>query len=136
TELNDLDKGLIDASIQDLIDHICQRYCQAKFNKGIYPTLPLAVYTQKQETCQEFAQDAKVPISKELMVTTGTKHALQCGGLMQAWHEWRHLPAVQHTWLNWKNHRTATAFNEEHNISHLTGSTFMIQANAAVDDAL
>ena len=58
-----------------------------KFNKGIDPTLPLVVYIQKQETCQEYAQDAKVPISEELMVTTGTKHALQCGGLIQAWCE-------------------------------------------------
>ena len=79
----------------------------AKFNEGIDPTLPLAGYTRKQETCQEFAQDANVPISEELMVTTGTKHALQCGSLTQAWCEWRHLPAGQHTWLNWKSHWTA-----------------------------
>ena len=93
-KLDDSDKGLKDVSIQDLIDHICQCYFQiaqddisanmAKFNKGINPTLPLAVYAQKQETCQEFIQDANIPISKELMVTTGTKHALQCGGLAQA----------------------------------------------------
>ncbi|KAL7482238.1 hypothetical protein ACHAW6_007917 [Cyclotella cf. meneghiniana] len=68
----------------------------AKFNKGINPMLLLAVYTQKQETCQEFNQDAKVPISEQSMVTTGTKHALQCRGLMQAWCEWKQLPAIQH----------------------------------------
>ncbi|KAL7475964.1 hypothetical protein ACHAW6_001854 [Cyclotella cf. meneghiniana] len=106
----------------------------AKFNKGINPTLLLAVYNQKQETLQEFAQDAKVPISKQLMVTTGTKHALQCRGFMQALHEWRWLLAIQHTWLNWKNHCTA-AFNKYQDISHLTGSTLMTQANAVVDDA-
>ncbi|KAL7474229.1 hypothetical protein ACHAW6_000215 [Cyclotella cf. meneghiniana] len=105
----------------------------AKFSEGIDPTLPLAVYTCKQETCQEFAQDANVPISEELMVTTGTKHALQCGGLTQAWREWRHLPAGQHTWLDWKSHWTA-AFNEQHDISRLTGGTIMSQANTAVDD--
>ncbi|KAL7478868.1 hypothetical protein ACHAW6_004618 [Cyclotella cf. meneghiniana] len=105
----------------------------SKFYEGIDPTLLLAVYTRKQETCQEFAQDAKVPISKNLMVTTGTKHALQCGGLMQAWHKWRRLPAMQHTWLNCKNHWKA-AFNEQHDISRLTGGMLLHQANAAVDD--
>lgn len=142
-ELDDPDEGLNDVSIRDLIDHIRQRYCHIaqddidanmdKFNEGIDPTLPLAVYTRKQETCQEFAQDANVPISEETMVTTGTKHALQCGGLTQAWREWRRLPADQHTWLNWKSHWTA-AFNEQRDISRLTGGTIMSQANAAVDD--
>ncbi|KAL7475894.1 hypothetical protein ACHAW6_001789, partial [Cyclotella cf. meneghiniana] len=51
-------------------------------------------YTRKREIWQEFAQDEKVPISKKLIVTTGTKHALQCGGLTQAWCTWRCLPAV------------------------------------------
>ena len=54
----------------------------AKLNEGINPTLTLTVYIQKQKTSQEFAQDAKVPIFEELMVTIGTKHTLQCGGLM------------------------------------------------------
>ncbi|KAL7479399.1 hypothetical protein ACHAW6_005131 [Cyclotella cf. meneghiniana] len=106
----------------------------AKFNEGIDPTLPRTVYIQKQETCQEFAQDANVPISEELMVTTGTKHALQCSGLTQAWCTWKHLPANQHTWLNWKHHWTA-AFNKQQDISRLTGGTVMSQANAAVEDA-
>ena len=143
-ELDDPDEGLNDVSIHDLIDHIRQRYCQiaqddmdanmSKFNEGIDPTLLLAVYTRKQETCQAFAQDAKVSISEELMVTTGTKHALQCGGLTQAWREWRRLPAVQHNWLHWKTHWT-TVFNEQRDISRLTGGMFLHQANAAVDDA-
>ncbi|KAL7479567.1 hypothetical protein ACHAW6_005292 [Cyclotella cf. meneghiniana] len=89
---------------------------------------------QKQETCQEFSQDANVPISKELMVTTGIKHALQCGGLTQAWCKWRCLMAVQHTRLNWKHHWTA-AFNKQREISCLTGGTVMSQADAVVDDA-
>ncbi|KAL7474109.1 hypothetical protein ACHAW6_000102, partial [Cyclotella cf. meneghiniana] len=88
---------------------------------------------KKQETCQEFAQDANVPISEELMVTKGTKHALQCGGHTQAWREWRRLPAIQHTWLNWKAHWTA-AFNKQRDISQLTGGTVMLHANAAMDD--
>ncbi|KAL7474049.1 hypothetical protein ACHAW6_000047 [Cyclotella cf. meneghiniana] len=67
------------------------------------------------------------------MVTTGTKHALQCSGLAQAWRKWRHLPAGQHTWLNWKSHWTA-AFNKQRDISRLTGRTIMSEANAAVDD--
>ena len=105
-----------------------------KFIKGINPMLPLAAYTQKQESCQQFVQYAKMPISKELMVSTGTKHALQCQGLTQALHEWRSLLALQHTWLNWENYWTA-GFNEQRNISCLTGGTLMTQANAAVDNA-
>ncbi|KAL7474054.1 hypothetical protein ACHAW6_000052 [Cyclotella cf. meneghiniana] len=68
------------------------------------------------------------------MVTTGTRHAQQCGCLMQAWHEWRHLTAIQHMWHNWKHHWTAT-FNKQQDISCLTGGTVMSQLNAAVDDA-
>jgi hypothetical protein len=47
-----------------------------EFNTGIDPGLPLAVYTRKQEKYQVFAADAGVPISDELMVTTGSKHSL------------------------------------------------------------
>ncbi|KAL7480758.1 hypothetical protein ACHAW6_006418 [Cyclotella cf. meneghiniana] len=54
--------------------------------------------------------------------------------MLQAWCERRRLPAIQHTWLNWKNHWTA-AFNEQQDISCLTGGTVMSQANATVDDA-
>ncbi|KAL7479837.1 hypothetical protein ACHAW6_005556 [Cyclotella cf. meneghiniana] len=36
------------------------------------------------------------------MVTTRTKHVLQCGGLRQAWHQWKRLPAIQHTLLTVK----------------------------------
>ncbi|KAL7482666.1 hypothetical protein ACHAW6_012249 [Cyclotella cf. meneghiniana] len=65
--------------------------------------------------------------------SVGTKHALQCGGLTQAWHEWQRLPAVQHNWLNWKNYWMA-ALNEQHDISHLIGGMILHQANAVVDD--
>ena len=36
-------------------------------------------------------------------------------------------------WLNWKSHWTAV-FNEQRDISCLTGGTIMSQANTAVDD--
>ncbi|KAL7481870.1 hypothetical protein ACHAW6_007550 [Cyclotella cf. meneghiniana] len=83
---------------------------------------------QKQETCQEFAQDANVPISEELRVTTGTKHALQCGGFTQT-----SCGCPTH-WLKWKNHWTA-AFNEQRDILCLTSGTVMSHANAPVDNA-
>jgi hypothetical protein len=59
----------------------------AEFVTGIKPSLPLAVYTRKQEKCQTFAQDAGVPISEATMVTTGTKAALNCGGMELTWRE-------------------------------------------------
>ena len=109
-EVDNPNKGLNDIKIRILTDHICHWYCQIAqddidanmvcFNEGIDPTLPLAVYTQKQGTCQEFANDAGVPISKQMMVTTSTKHALQCGGLTQARREWRRTLFANHTWLN------------------------------------
>ncbi|KAL7479535.1 hypothetical protein ACHAW6_005261 [Cyclotella cf. meneghiniana] len=61
------------------------------FMKGINPSLPLSVYT-KQENCQDFATDAKVAISEETMVTTGTKHAIQCGDFTDIWKEWTRRP--------------------------------------------
>lgn len=144
-ELDDPDEGLNDVNIRDLIDHIRDRYCAISqdeidknliaFGTGIDPSLPLAVYTRKQETCQEFAQDANVPISEETMVTTGTKHALQCGGLTQAWREWRRTAAADQTWPNWKAHWTA-AFNEQRDITKLTGTDFQGHANSATEDEL
>ena len=88
-ELNDPDEGLNDVLVRDLIDHIRDRYCQIDqsnidknmetFQQGIDPTQLLSVYIRKQENCQDFVNNARVPISKQTMVTTGTKHALQCG---------------------------------------------------------
>jgi hypothetical protein len=57
----------------------------AKFFTGIKPSLPLAVYSHKQEKCQTFAQDAGVPISEATMVTTGMMAALNCGGVELTW---------------------------------------------------
>ena len=88
-ELDDPVEGLNAVEIQDLLDHIKDRYCHIdqtdldrnldRFNQGIDPSVPLIVYIRKQEDCQEFANDGQVQISEETMVTTGTKHALQCG---------------------------------------------------------
>jgi hypothetical protein len=73
---------------------------------GIDPNYPLAVYTCKQERCQAFVQDAGVPISKEMMVTTRTKNALNCRNMTLAWQESRRHPLPDHTWNNWKIHCT------------------------------
>jgi hypothetical protein len=78
-------------SLRDLVTHICSINATisqpnvdnntGEFAAGIKPSLPVAVYTHKQEKCQTFAQDAGVPISEATMVTTGTKAALNCGGM-------------------------------------------------------
>eukprot|EP00804_Cyclotella_cryptica_P002149 CCRYP_006556-RA/>CCRYP_006556-RA protein AED:0.45 eAED:0.45 QI:0/-1/0/1/-1/0/1/0/118 len=91
--------------------------------KGIDPSLPLSVYTHKQEHCQDFAADVRVPISKATMVKNGDKHSIQCGNFTDAWKEWnRHLNAEK-TWPNWKTHRTR-GFHKNHDIRCLTGGMF------------
>jgi hypothetical protein len=57
----------------------------ARFNEGIGPTVPLVLYTQKHETCQELTHDSNIPISEETKETTGNKNAFQCGGFMDVW---------------------------------------------------
>jgi hypothetical protein len=78
-----------------------------------------------------FAQDAGVPISNKMMVTTGTKHALNCGNMMLAWQEWKRCPLLDHTWNNWNDHWTA-AFAEMRIINRMTSgdSAFANQAAA------
>lgn len=142
-ELDDPDEGLNDVEVRDLIDHIRDRFCQIDqsdidknmdtFNEGIDPSLPLSVYIRKQENCQDFANDARVPISEETMVTTGTKHALQCGDFTEAWKTWNRRAAIDKTWPNWKTHWTQ-AFNENRAIQRLTGGSF--RANATIEDEL
>jgi hypothetical protein len=138
-ELDDPTKGLNTISLCDLVTHICSTYAtisqlnvdnnMAKFVTGIEPSLPLAVYTRKQEKCQMFAQDTGIPISEATMVTTGTKAALNCGGMELAWREWKCCPLVDHMWNNWKLYWTA-AFAETRNINHMimNNSAFASQA--------
>ncbi len=102
----------------------------AEFITGTKPSLPLAVYTHKQEKCQMFAQDAGVPISEATMVTTGTKATLNCGGMELAWGKWNHCPLVNHKWNNWKLHWTA-AFAETHNINQLIANNSAVANQAA-----
>ena len=141
--LDDPTEGLNGVSIQQLIAHVRYNYAHisqpeidanmADFHQGIDAALPLAVYTRKQERCQTFALDARVPISEATMVTTGTKAALQCGGMTLAWREWQRRPSNDHTWNNWVSHWTA-AFTEARDISRLTSSDTTFGANAAVTD--
>jgi hypothetical protein len=108
----------------------------AKFITGIKPSLPLAVYTHKQEKCQTFAQDASIPISEATMVITGTKATLNCGGMELAWREWKRCPLVNHMWNNWKLHWTA-AFAETRNINQMIAhdSAFANQATTKAEQA-
>jgi hypothetical protein len=144
-EIDDPTKGLNAISLCDLVTHICSTYATisqpnvdnnlAEFVTGIKPSLPLAVYTRKQEKCQAFAQDACIPISKATIVTTGTKAALNCGGMEFAWHKWNCCPLVDHTWNNWKLHWTS-AFAETRNISHMiTNNSAFVNQNQAATEA-
>ncbi len=65
------------------------------------------------------------------MVTTKTKHALNCGNMTLAWQEWKCHPLPDNTWNNWKIHWTA-AFAEMRDINCMTSgnSAFANQAAA------
>eukprot|EP00804_Cyclotella_cryptica_P023052 CCRYP_000317-RA/>CCRYP_000317-RA protein AED:0.29 eAED:-0.50 QI:0/-1/0/1/-1/0/1/0/351 len=138
-ELDNLVEGLNSVEIQDIVDHIKDRYCHIdqadldknleRFNQGIDPSVPLIVYIRKQEDFQEFANDGNVNISKATMVTTGTKHAIQCGAFTDAWKEWNRIPCANQTWLAWKTHWTR-AFKEQKTIQRLTGGEF--SANSSI----
>ena len=144
-ELDDPDEGLSAIEIRDLYDHVMDRFANisqneidenlARFNEGIDPTRTLAVYTRKQELCQEIAADADVPITEATMVTTGTKHAVATGGLDQEWKAWISTPAANRTWPNWKTHWTA-AFTAKRELIRLTGTSFNGMANQALEDEM
>jgi hypothetical protein len=107
-----------------------------KFYTGIEASLPFAIHTRKQEKCQTFAQDASVPISEATMVTTGTKAALNCGGVELVWHEWKRRTLVDQTWNNWKLH-WAAAFSKTRDIHWMTANNgaFANQVTAKAEQA-
>jgi hypothetical protein len=140
--LDDPTEGLNGVDLRTLVQHILTTYAQisqpdlddnmTEFNIGIDSGLPLAIYTRKQEKCQIFAADAGVPISDELMVTTGSKHALSSGNMTLNWREWKRRPAIEHTWATWKLHWTA-AFAEMRDISRMTTGDTTFGANQAAE---
>jgi hypothetical protein len=70
------------------------------------------------------------------MVTTGTKAALNCGGMELAWCEWKRRPVVDQTWNNWKKYWTA-AFTKSRDIHRMTtpDGVFVNQATANAEQA-
>eukprot|EP00804_Cyclotella_cryptica_P013267 CCRYP_007042-RA/>CCRYP_007042-RA protein AED:0.32 eAED:0.32 QI:0/0/0/1/0/0.33/3/0/993 len=145
-EFDDPVEGLNSVEIQDIVNHIKDRYYHIdqadldknleRFNQGIDPSAPLIVYIRKQEDCQELANDDNVNISEATMVTTGMKHAIQCGAFTDDWKEWNHIPCANQTWLAWKTHWTR-AFEEQKTIQRLTGGEFSANLSIqATDDEL
>ena len=143
-ELDDPDEGLTNVDIRSLYDHIMDRFATisqeeidtnlATFHRGMDPSVTLAIYTRKQEQCQEIAADAGVPITEATMVTTGTKHAVATGGLDQEWKFWI-TPAQAKTWPNWKTYWTA-AFKGKRELLKLTGTAYNNMANSAHENEM
>lgn len=144
-ELDDPDEGLDDVEIGDLYTHIMDRFATIsqteidanlkEFNEGIDPSRTLAVYTRKQELCQEVASDAHVEITEASMVTTATKHAVAAGGMDEAWKAWMRTPMANRTWAAWKTHWTS-AFQEKRELIKLTGTAFNGMANQAEENQM
>jgi hypothetical protein len=140
--LDDPTEGLNAVSLRELVTHVRTTYAtisqpeiddnMAEFHTAINATLPLAIYTRKQEKYQTFALDAGVPISEATMVTTGTKAALNCGGMELAWRKWKRRPVADQTWNNWKVHWTA-AFTESRDIHRMTTPDGAFANQAATD---
>jgi hypothetical protein len=140
TVLDNPTKGLNAVVLCTLVMHILNTYAQisqpdlddnmTNFYSGINLGLPLAIYTRKQEKCQVFTANAGVFISKETMITTGTKHALACSNMTLAWRKRKLFPPINHTWPNWKAHWTA-AFTEMCDINHMTAGNTGFGANQA-----
>jgi hypothetical protein len=141
--LNDPTEGLNAVTLQQLTTHIRTTYMQisqpdldnnnTNSNQGINPNLPLTIYMRKQEKCQSFAQDAGVPISKEMMVMTGTKHALNFRNMTLAWQEWKHCSLLDHMWNKWKDHWMA-AFAGMRNINRMTFGYLALTNQAAAQE--
>ncbi len=110
TILDNPTEGLNGINLRSLLMHILTTYTQIRqpdlddnitdFHSGIDLGRPLAVYTRIQEKCQVFAANARVPISNETMITTGTKCALACDNMTLAWCKWKSCPLLNHTWPN------------------------------------
>ena len=144
--LNDPTEGLNAVTLHELVTHIHTTYATISkpdiddnivgFHTGIDSHLPLAVYTCNQEKCQTFAFDAGIPISESTMVLTGTKAAINCGGMELAWREWKLRPLVDQTWNNWKAHWTA-AFAESRDITRtaMGDQSFANQAATEAEQA-
>jgi hypothetical protein len=141
--LDDPTEGLSAVTLRQLVTHIRTTYVQisqpdlndnvTNFNQGIDPKLPLAIYMHKQKKCQTFVQDAGMPISKEMMVTTKPKHALNCGNMRLEWQEWKRHPLLEHTWNNWKDH-WMTAFAEMCDINRMTSGNWAFANQAAAQE--
>ena len=96
-ELNNPTEGLAGVTIQQFSDYIKINYGKATkekidnnlvtFNQGINASQPLAIYTRKQEICQEIAEDAKILISATTMVSTSVKHTVATGSMDTTWRE-------------------------------------------------
>jgi hypothetical protein len=140
--LDDPTKGLNAITLRDLVTHIRTTYAtilqldvndnMTKFHTGIDPHLPLAIDTCKQEKCQTFAHNTSIPISKAMMVSTGTKAAITCGGMELAWREWKCQPLIDQTWNNWTTHWTA-AFAETRDINRMTDGNRAFAHQAATE---
>jgi hypothetical protein len=66
------------------------------------------------------------------MVSTGTKAAINCGGIELAWREWKRRPLVDQTWNTWKTHWTA-AFVESRDITRMTAGERAFANQAATN---
>ena len=141
-ELNNPDKGrnavnihMLYEQVMDLFANISQIKIDAnitRFNKGIDPTLTLAVYMHKQELCQETESDSGVSISRETVVPTVTNHAVATGGMEVLWRKFMRTIVLNRSWNAWKAHWNQV-FQQKRKLHKLAGMPFDGMANSATE---
>ena len=144
-KLNYPTEGLAGVTIRQFLDYIKLNYVKATqeyiyknlviFNQGIDASNPLAVYTRKQEICQEIAEDSNIPISATTIVSTDVKHAVATGGMETTWREWKIIevdPAQASDWSAWKEH-WKSRFQTKCKLVALIGISYNGTANQAAE---
>jgi hypothetical protein len=123
-------KGLNVVTLRQLVTHIPSAL-HTRRSANLTSTTMSQISTKESILTFHLPSTHATPISKKMMVTTGTKHALNCGIMTLAWQEWKHCPLLDHTWNNWKDH-WMTAFAEMRDINRMTSgdSAFANQAAA------
>ena len=86
------------------------------------PSKLLADYAKKQECSQAFAANAVNPISMVDMVQLGVTHVAATGVMCKAYCQWKHIPKLEQTWNQWKEHFN-DAFNELKELNAITAKS-------------
>ena len=102
---------------------------KSQFQCGTIIEGSLLVYTKRQEICQCFAADMKVPIMEATMINTSHTHVIANGLLTTMYCEWKWLNDENKTWSKVKEHYNK-AFNKLQELNEIIAGGAGFGANA------